>query len=120
MIGEGRWRSDCSRHFQPKLLGICASSYALDSPIISAIANQAIDEDTQTEAIAFTIWDDNTPLDLLTVATRSSNTNLVPDGNIRVAGAGRWRTVTVIPALNQSGTSKITIECDGQEFRLLC
>ena len=85
-------------------------------PTISAIADQAIDEDTQTEAIAFTIGDDNTPANLLTVATRSSNTNLVPNGNIILRGAGSSRTVTVLPALNQSGTSKITISVTDRDF----
>ena len=39
----------------------------------------------------------------------SSNTTLVPNGNIVFGGSGANRTVTVTPAANQSGTATITV-----------
>src|SRR5206468_337259 len=39
----------------------------------------------------------------------SSNQGLVPDGNIVFGGSGPNRTLTLMPAANQSGTAGITI-----------
>ena len=45
----------------------------------------------------------------------SSNTTLVPNGNIVFGGSGASRTVTVTPAANQSGTATIAVSVsDGQ------
>src|SRR5262249_7063009 len=49
---------------------------------------------------------------------RSSNTNLVPEENIVIVGAGNSRTVTVTPARNQSGSSKITLLVNDLQFGL--
>ena len=43
------------------------------------------------------------------MAASSSNTALVPTANIVFAGTGANRTVTVTPALNQTGTATITV-----------
>ncbi|MBD2461517.1 tandem-95 repeat protein [Oscillatoria sp. FACHB-1407] len=80
-----------------------------DPPTISAIADQTIDEDQTTTALPFTIGDIETTADLLTVTATSSDTTLVPNGNIVIGGTGANRTVTVTPAANQSGTATITI-----------
>jgi hypothetical protein len=85
-------------------------------PTISPIADQATDEDTPTSAIAFTIGDNTTPANLLTLQKRSSNTNLVPEANIVFGGNGSSRTVKIVPARNQSGSSKITILAIDAQF----
>ena len=46
------------------------------------------------------------------MSATSSNTTLVPNGNIALGGSGSSRTVTVTPAANQSGTTTITISVD--------
>lgn len=82
-----------------------------DAPTISAIDNQATDEDTPTAAIPFTVADGDGPLAAITLSGTSSNQALVPDGNITF-GAGATdadRTVTVTPAANASGTAIITV-----------
>ncbi len=78
-------------------------------PSISNILDQTTDEDTATPAIAFTVSDVETPADSLVLDVESSNTTLVPEGNIVLGGSGNDRTVTVTPAANQSGTATITI-----------
>lgn len=78
-----------------------------DAPTITSVANQTITEDTQTGALAFTIGDIDG--DTLAVTASSSNTTLVPNGNIVLAGSGANRTVTVTPATNQFGTGTITL-----------
>jgi hypothetical protein len=45
----------------------------------------------------------------LTVSGRSSNHGLVPDANIAFSGSGANRSVTIMPATNQFGTTLITI-----------
>ena len=78
-------------------------------PTISSIANQTIDEDTNTSALAFTIGDTETAAASLTVTAISSNTNLVPSTNIVLGGSGTNRTVMVRPSTNQNGTVTITL-----------
>jgi hypothetical protein len=80
-----------------------------DLPTISEIADQTIDEDANTGALAFTIGDVETAVNDLTVTGASSNTTLVPLANIVFGGSGANRTVTVTPAANQFGTANITV-----------
>jgi hypothetical protein len=85
------------------------------APTISPIAAQTTNEDTATGALAFTIGDAETPAGSLTLSASSSNTTLVPNGNIVFGGSGANRTVTATPALNQFGTATITVTVsDGQ------
>jgi hypothetical protein len=85
------------------------------APTITTIANQTVNEDSATSALAFTVGDAETAAGSLTVSGTSSNTSLVPNANIVFGGTGANRTVTVTPALNQSGTATITVTVsDGQ------
>jgi hypothetical protein len=79
-----------------------------DSPALSDIADQTIDEDTTTGALAFTVADAQTSANALNVTGSSSNT-LVPSASIMFGGSGADRTVTITPAANQSGSTTITI-----------
>ena len=78
-------------------------------PTITAIANQIINANTTTGALAFTVGDAQTAANLLTVTGSSSNTTLVPAANIVFSGTGASRTVTVTPAASQSGSATITL-----------
>jgi hypothetical protein len=80
-----------------------------DLPTISAIANVAINEDTPSGAIAFTVGDIETPAGSLVVTGNSSNPALVPNSNIVLGGSGSSRTVTLTPAQNQFGATTITL-----------
>ena len=77
-------------------------------PTITGPSNQIINEDGNTGALAVTVGDAETPANL-TLTSTSSNTTLVPNGNVTLGGSGANRTVTVTPAANQSGTTTITL-----------
>lgn len=79
------------------------------APTITAIPNQALNEGTNTGALAFTIGDMETAPQHLTLAVSSSNTALVPTANIILGGSAASRTVTVTPAANQLGSATITV-----------
>ena len=86
-----------------------------DVPTITAIADQTIDEDGTTEALAFSIDDVETPPESLTVTAISNNTTLIPNANIAVVGTGSDRTIQVTPVANRFGTAFITLTVDDGE-----
>jgi hypothetical protein len=79
------------------------------SPSISTFSNLAINEDTNTGPIAFTISDEQTPADDLIVTASSSNPTLVPNGNIILGGSGTNRALFITPAANQNGTATVSV-----------
>lgn len=78
-------------------------------PTISSLPGVTTNEDSVIGPVAFVIGDAETPASSLTLTRQSSNTNLVPLANIVFGGSGSNRTVTVTPAINQSGTANITL-----------
>ena len=72
-----------------------------DVPTVSDIADRTILEDTDTGDVAFTVGDPDSSG--LTVTGTSSDTTLVPGGNIDFGGSGANRTVKVTPAANRFG-----------------
>jgi gliding motility-associated-like protein len=80
-----------------------------DAPTVTAIADQAINEDAQTGALAFTIGDVETAAGSLTVTGSSDNTAVIPNPNIVFGGSGANRTVQVTPLPNLFGTAVITV-----------
>jgi len=83
------------------------------APTISSIPNQSIPANGNTGPIAFTVEDAESAGSSLTVTASSSNTGLVPNGspNIVLApGDGTNRTITVIPAAGQQGSTTITVD----------
>jgi hypothetical protein len=78
-------------------------------PTISDIADQTIDEDTDTGALAFIVGDAETAAGSLAVSGASDDTSLVPNGNIAFGGSGADRTVTVTPTADRSGSATITV-----------
>ncbi len=79
------------------------------APTISSITDQTTTQNTATAPIAIAVGDSQTAVGSLTVSGASSNPTLVPAGNIVFGGSGANRTVTVTPALNQTGTATITV-----------
>lgn len=80
-----------------------------DAPTIGNIANQAVNEDAATGALAFTVGDVETAAASLIVSATSSNTTLVPNAAIVLGGSGANRTVTITPAANLTGTATINV-----------
>jgi len=80
-----------------------------DGPTISAIADQTTAEDTASPLLQFTVTDNDPPQGNVVLTATSSNTGLVPNNNIFVGASGNLRTMTLIPAANQSGATIITV-----------
>ena len=84
-------------------------------PTISAIADQVIAEDAAAKTVAFAVNDTTTSPANLIVTAATSNSTLLPSGNLTLGGSGTNRTVSFRPASNQSGTANITVTVsDGQ------
>ncbi|MEY4387946.1 MAG: hypothetical protein RLY20_3229, partial [Verrucomicrobiota bacterium] len=80
-----------------------------DPPTISPIPNQTWNKNVAIGPLAFTVSDPETAANSLTLLAASSNTNLIPVGNIVFGGSGSNRTVTLTPTVNAGGTSTITL-----------
>ncbi len=80
------------------------------APTISSITDRTIRVNGTTGAIGFTINDAQTSASKLTLVKNSSNTSLVPTGNIHLGGSGSARYVTVWPAHNKTGRATIWIK----------
>ena len=87
-----------------------------NAPTISDIANQKVEQDTSTGAINFTIGDDQTAVNALTLSGASSNSSLVNNSGIVFSGSGANRSVTVTPVAGQFGIATITLTVsDGEK-----
>lgn len=80
------------------------------SPQLSTISDQTAPYNGISAPILFTVSDAETAADDLIISVSSSNQTLLPDANISVGGSGENRELTLQPALNQFGTTTITIE----------
>ncbi len=85
-------------------------------PSISPIANLAINKNTSTDPLAFTIGDAETAASALVVNVASSNPGLVSAANIQLGGSGSNRIVTLTPLANQSGSAIITVAVSDGEM----
>ena len=84
-------------------------------PTISSLANQTTPEGTATVTNSFIVSDAHTPAGILVLSSASSNPTLVPENNIVFGGTSSNRTVTVTPAIAQTGAATITVTVsDGQ------
>ncbi len=80
-----------------------------DTPTLTGVADQVINEDGTTGPLNFTIGDVETAAASLALSPGSSNPALVPTGNIVFGGSGSNRTVTVTPVPNAFGSALITL-----------
>ncbi len=78
-----------------------------DPPIISVVEDQITDRNDTAGPFRFTVSDPDG--DVLTVSAGSSDTGLVPDENIILAGAGEERSMTVTPGPDAHGETEITL-----------
>lgn len=103
------WQGDQGTIIGGWTLTVTTTGSAQVAPTISNISNQATTTGTAIAAIPFTVGDADTALGSLTLSGASSNTTLVPAGNIIFGGSGANRTVTITPAAGQTGTATITV-----------
>jgi MYXO-CTERM domain-containing protein len=88
------------------------------TPTISDIDDVTIDENTESDPIAFTIGDVDDVAGDLVVTAKSSKHSLLADDGITLGGKGANRTVEVKPIADQTGTVDVTITVsDGTHSR---
>jgi len=79
-------------------------------PSFTTVAtNRVIREDAGSTNITFAISDVETALSNLILTASSTNTTLVPNGNLTLSGTTANRTLTLTTATNLSGTNQISI-----------
>jgi len=78
-------------------------------PVISAIPNQTLDEDTLSQPIQFTVSDNEQAAGALEVTAISSNTAIVPNTGLALGGAGSNRNLVILPLGNAFGVTTITV-----------
>lgn len=78
-------------------------------PIIGVLADQTMAENTVLAPVPFSVADEETAATSLVVTAESSDTKLVPFGNVTIGGSGGARTVSVMPVPNQHGEAWITV-----------
>ncbi len=80
-----------------------------DAPSVIGLTNLAINENTSTGPMPFTVDDPDSDITSVTLTVASSNPTLVPPGNLILGGSLHNRTLAVTPATNQFGTATITV-----------
>lgn len=78
-------------------------------PSISDIPHRSVALGSNMPPVAFTISDPDTAASSLTVTATSSNTQLVPNSAIILAGSGANRTIAINPLANRTGVATITV-----------
>jgi hypothetical protein len=78
-------------------------------PTISPVSRTNTLVNTTSPAVEFSIGDMETAADDLALTAASANPLLLPDSQILFGGTGSNRTVTLTPALNQTGVAPISI-----------
>jgi len=79
-------------------------------PTLTALQGyQIVDPGQAPASVSFAVGDAETAAGLLSLSATSSNTTLVPNANIALAGSGASRTVQVTPAAGQKGSAVIKL-----------
>lgn len=89
----------------------------ISPPGIGDVVDIAVNEDVATGTLNFSVNDLQTPATSLAVVASSSNPTLVPPANITLAGTSNARTISVLPAPNESGTSTIMLTVTDGDLR---
>lgn len=79
------------------------------APAMSAIANQAANQDTVVGPIEFGITDAESNVNALTLTASADSANLFPADGIVLAGTGPTRSITLTPFEARTGTATIAV-----------
>jgi VCBS repeat-containing protein len=80
-----------------------------DAPTVTVAAGGTCGTDGRSGTINLTLGDVDSAASALTLSATSSNTNLVPNGNLALAGGGANRTLKVTSVAGRSGTANVTV-----------
>jgi hypothetical protein len=80
------------------------------APLISPLMPfSSVIGDPTSPTINFTVFDPDTPANLLVVSATSDNPSVVPNSNLILSGTGATRTLTILPTNNGYATITITV-----------
>lgn len=82
--------------------------FASNAPIISAVNDFTLKSD-ETADIDFAVMDNDTDPTSLLVTASSSNTSVIPNGNLVISGIGRGKTLNIDPVDGMSGNVTVTL-----------
>jgi VCBS repeat-containing protein len=86
-----------------------------DAPTVAVAAGGTCGKDDHSGTLNLTVDDVESSAAELTLSATSSNTTLVPTGNVSFSGSGAARTMIVSTVDGRSGTATVTVEVtDGQ------
>jgi hypothetical protein len=80
-----------------------------DVPTISLIPSVIMVKNTTSPSIPWVVGDVETETSSLIITAATSNAKLLPITGIVLSGTGNERTVTLTPAMDQTGTANVTI-----------
>jgi hypothetical protein len=80
-----------------------------ESPTLSAVADQSVNQDTVVGPIDFTIGDRESDASLLAVVATADGYTLVPPDGLVVGGSGAARNITLTPLESATGTVNVVL-----------
>jgi hypothetical protein len=86
-----------------------------DPPSLAALPDLVLSVNATVPSVPLNVSDIDTPLADLTLRGSSSNAALVPDEGLVFSGTGANRSLQILPATGQTGTTQITITLDDGE-----
>jgi|GEM_PF-3691411 len=88
---------------------------APDPPLLSDIGNVNTDDEVPL-SVNFTVSDQDTVYDYLTVSAKSDNPEILPDANIALSRTGADCTAMLTPIVGKAGMAKITLTVKDGDF----
>jgi hypothetical protein len=88
-------------------------------PTITSVTDQLIQVGGSTGPLPFTVGSATTFPGFLVVTASSSNKTFVPDTNVLLGGSNASRTVTVVGAAQQAGTTTITLSVQDSQGQIV-
>jgi hypothetical protein len=89
---------------------IVAPATTNNTPSVGPVAGGSLGSDAVSGTFKLGIFDFETPRDQLTLTATSSNTALVPNANLSLAGTGATRTLGIKAVAGKTGTATITVK----------
>lgn len=78
-------------------------------PVVAAIANVTADQDTVVGPLEFSVSDDTTPANQITVTAAADGGTPFPADSVQLGGTGATRSITLRPLESTTGTANITV-----------
>jgi VCBS repeat-containing protein len=87
-----------------------------DAPTVTVVAGGTCGTNDRSGTVNLTVGDVDNPASVLQLSATSSNSLLVPSGNVAFAGSGANRTLTATAVAGRSGTATVTVTVsDGRD-----